>query len=465
MRKIWRFSPLVFIFLIFFRAPADTDLGWHLRAGEYFWTTGEILRENVLTYFLPNYEWSNSYFFYDILTFEIWRLGGITGLALASGFLGVGIFAIFDRIDPRRKSINFGLFLIFAALGWATFSLGFRAQLFSLAGILATFYFLRRSETAPKFLFALPPLFLFWANLHGGFFLGLAILFFWSAKKIWSQPHDCGKFGGIILASGLATIANPFGVGIFAEAWNHFRAPLDNLIAEWVAPEIFGKSVIATAALFLILATAKKSKMKIFWLATITSFALLALAARRNIALFGLVAILASSELWSAEFAKLEKNKFISLGRNILVGGGILFLIFARAPTEFKTARAENYCREIGRNFPCAAVKFLQSQNSRDKNIFSQFEWGGFLEWQLPKNRFFVDGRMPAWRTKNGESPYFTYLKIIQARPGWENFLTELRTEQILIASGTFLDLELREHKNSNWREIFRDEVAVIFEK
>ncbi|MCF7836629.1 hypothetical protein K9N08_03240 [Candidatus Gracilibacteria bacterium] len=462
--KIWKFAPFVLIFLIFFIAPADTDLGWHLRYGEYFWQTGEILRENVLTYFLSNYEWSNSYFLYDILTFRIWKFGGIGGLTIASGILGSGLFWLFRKIETRREVANCGLFLIFLAAAWGTFQLGFRAQIFSLAGILATFYLLKKSESKPKFLFALPPLFLLWANLHGGFFLGLAILIFWSVGKIFEKPRNFSKFLGIILASFLATLVNPFGIGIFTEAWQHFQTPMQDLIAEWITPNIWQQSAILTAAIFLLLAAWQKSRDKFFWSATIISFAILALAARRNIALFSLIILLAGSEIWSTEFLRLEKNKFISVGKNVLVGGGILFLLFTSVPRQLETSRAENYCRAIPRNYPCGAVEFLRERGSASQNIFSHFEWGGFLEWQLPANRFFVDGRMPAWPTTIDQSPYSVYLSLIQAQPGWEDFLTRLETNQLLIGNGTFLDLELQKNNNPNWREVFRDEVAVVYE-
>ena len=52
--------PLKFILIlslipIFFIAPIDSDLGWHLRYGDYFLKNGKFLKENILTYFLSGY--------------------------------------------------------------------------------------------------------------------------------------------------------------------------------------------------------------------------------------------------------------------------------------------------------------------------------------------------------------------------------------------------------------------------
>jgi len=95
---------------------------------------------------------------------------------------------------------------------------------------------------------------------------------------------------------------------------------------------------------------------------------------------------------------------------------------------------------------------------------YAAYEWGGFLIWQKPAVKVFVDGRMPAWRDKNGKSPYQVYLEIIQAQPGWNEKLRSLKTNYLLINSGTFLDLLLaKEAKKYNWQEVYRDKTAVIY--
>src|SRR4030065_573587 len=80
---------LLFIFLLFFLPPTDSDVGWHFRYGQYFMETGMFLRENMLTYYLPGYIWSNSYGLYQIFTFNIYKLLGFLGLSLANSILFV----------------------------------------------------------------------------------------------------------------------------------------------------------------------------------------------------------------------------------------------------------------------------------------------------------------------------------------------------------------------------------------
>ncbi|PIZ66716.1 hypothetical protein COY13_04950, partial [Candidatus Roizmanbacteria bacterium CG_4_10_14_0_2_um_filter_36_35] len=92
--------------------------------------------------------------------------------------------------------------------------------------------------------------------------------------------------------------------------------------------------------------------------------------------------------------------------------------------------------------YPCQAIKNYPKLSG---NVYAMYEWGGFLIWQKPTIKVFIDGRMPAWKDENGQSPYQVFLDIIQTQPGWNEKLKELKTNHLLISNGTFLDLLLKE--------------------
>ncbi|MDP3994425.1 MAG: hypothetical protein Q8P91_01155, partial [bacterium] len=56
----------IIIFLFFVYPPSDYDFGWHLRYGQFFWEQGRLLRENIISYTLPDYHWINHSWSYDI---------------------------------------------------------------------------------------------------------------------------------------------------------------------------------------------------------------------------------------------------------------------------------------------------------------------------------------------------------------------------------------------------------------
>lgn len=126
----------------------------------------------------------------------------------------------------------------------------------------------------------------------------------------------------------------------------------------------------------------------------------------------------------------------------------------------------QKYCHNRRLVYPCGAVDYLRSQNSGNKNLYNRYEWGGFLIWELPEYKIFVDGRMPAWKTPSGKSPYTVYLETLQTQPGWEETLAEYDIGWILISPGTFLDLKLaQEPEKYGWKEVFRDQSSVIYKK
>jgi len=88
------------------------------------------------------------------------------------------------------------------------------------------------------------------------------------------------------------------------------------------------------------------------------------------------------------------------------------------------------------------------------------------LIWKMPDIKVFADGRTPSWLDKNGNSTYEILLAIIQAQPGWNEKLSETKTNYLLIGPGTFLDLELKQNsKNYDWKELYRDNIAVLYAK
>ena len=139
-------------------------------------------------------------------------------------------------------------------------------------------------------------------------------------------------------------------------------------------------------------------------------------------------------------------------------------LIFASWRIPATLAANTSWSTYCSTKYPCNAVNYLKTQPSG--HIFAMYEWGGFAIWQLPKDKVFVDGRMPAWSTSNNESPYTTYLNIIQAREGWSKTLDEYSTDYLLISVGSFLDLELADNAAKwDYTELYRDNLAVVYKR
>ena len=106
--------PYAFIFLATFRFPIDSDLGWHLKHGEYFILNRAILDINTLSSGMPNFHYINHSWLFDVLSFLIYDLWGFLGLSFFSALFVVLIFYFVTKITELnfwQKAIVFPLFL------------------------------------------------------------------------------------------------------------------------------------------------------------------------------------------------------------------------------------------------------------------------------------------------------------------------------------------------------------------
>jgi len=201
----------------------------------------------------------------------------------------------------------------------------------------------------------------------------------------------------------------------------------------------------------------------------------LALKARRNLPFFFILFFVL---LFRNDFFKNWLSSWLkkqSLRNDLSFFISLLALISAlviRLPKTLKINSSwQNYCRASTLSYPYEAVNFLESQPQKG-NLFNRYEWGGFLIWQLPDYKVFVDGRMPAWSVPpdvnqgGNVSPYTIYLETLQTQPGWQKTLNDYNINWILISPGTFMDLKLESDPESfGWQEVYRDKKAVIYQK
>ena len=467
-----KFLPFLVIFSLFFLPTVDTDLGWHLRYGEYFLNTGKILQENTLTYYLADYNWAHPYTLYQTVTALIYRGGGLFLLSLSLSLLVAVAYIVFEKINPELTWINLAGFLVITTFGWNVFHLGWRAQVFTFIGLILTFYLLKKLQELPQrhflLLFLLLLLFALWANFHGGFVSGLVVLAASTLNAACQRNWVVTR--RLALATFTATVVvliNPYGIQNYYWVADHARVPLQNLIAEWVPPSDAIKALLlVTANIIVFFLLTRRTQQKIFWLLIIISATVLTIQARRNYPIFALASVLALIDIFKVRLKAIEKHKIVQKGFVVLSGAVLITLTILNFP---KTTRIDtdwkSYCNDGMRILPCRAIKYVRAYPPQGESVFTAYEWGGFLEWQLPQYKYFVDGRMPAWPTAENKSPYTIYLELIQAQPGYEERLDKYGTDWLFIGNGTFLDIELTNNKTSPWKEVYRDEVVVIYTK
>jgi hypothetical protein len=110
------------------------------------------------------------------------------------------------------------------------------------------------------------------------------------------------------------------------------------------------------------------------------------------------------------------------------------------------------------KTLPVDATAFLKSLPANKGQIFNSYNWGGYLIFNYPEQKVFVDGRTDLF----GDEILGEWLTIVQAGDGWEVMLGKWGITRVLIEPDRPLAKVLPYH---GWIEMYRDRVAVIFEK
>jgi hypothetical protein len=480
--KVFCGAFFIALFLFFLLPPTDPDLGWQLRCGEQIWRGQGFCSQNQFSVLLAGYSWPNHHWLYQAVVWGIWGRWGVWGLTMAGALVISLAFFFWYLAIPNFRPEKIGLIGLICLIGWGVFSFGMRSQLVGFFFFGFLLWLLSRPEQRPKLMLLVPIVMLVWANSHGGsVVLGLALSFFLGVMGAMRNMRERGWTVLVLLAAGAATLLNPFGWRIYEEAWRHFGlVRLDQLIAEWVPPVpwIWRLTFLGGLGVLGYLGAGGRN---LAWALLSLGFTFLGLKARRHLPFtfllnsFLLLSLPLTKKIFDSWFKKESwRNKLAYLTVVALLSFGL----FIRLPqTIHANLSWQNYCQEGAVSYPCQAIEYLKKQSQKG-NLFNRYEWGGFLIWQLPEFKVFVDGRMPAWpayasgpEASAGEpaqvtSPYAIYLETLQTQPGWQETLAKYKIDWILISPGTFMDLVLRDSPHEfGWREAYRDKISVVYER
>ncbi|MBI4526856.1 MAG: hypothetical protein HY695_23925 [Deltaproteobacteria bacterium] len=476
LERLFGFVTHVALFLFLIYPYGDYDWGWHYRYGEYFLEHGELLRKDIFSWTMEGYEWINHSWLYDPLLYVVYHNFSFVGLSIAGATIAILAFTIgtcfFDLSYWQKAFLAFFYFFLMPEV----MHQGLRTQVAALplfASLTAFLILARKGKKWPCF--ALPFLFLLWANLHGSFLLGLVIFGFFWISLLFLELLQAGSLRvapGVVsllisfAASIAATLVNPFGYHIYLESMRHFNSPLLSLVREWnPAPvELFYVKILALYTLFLLVGfIRRKSIADLPYIGISLLLFYLALTALRHIG-FYMIATLPFAAMILSHFAlRLERFKATAvvfcLAAATALCGGYLRL----APIDlFLKYSFEDYCI-LGPRCSETLVGYLR-ENPPAGRGFNEYDWGGFLIGRGIQAKVFVDGRMHLWQ-RNGYSPFLDQTRIFdeldlqrfaQYQFDWVMVRTGSDLAKILEASRTNLAI-------GSWDKVYSDRRGSYF--
>jgi hypothetical protein len=155
----------------------DPDTLWQITIGQWIVDHGMVPQTDVYSFTMRGQPWISTQWLAQVAYAAAFSLAGWTGPVVLASACIAATFALFTRFLARRLSESTTLVFVAAALALAAPHLLARPHVLALPVMMAWVGGLVAAADrrgAPSFW--LLPLMALWANLHGGFVLGLALL-------------------------------------------------------------------------------------------------------------------------------------------------------------------------------------------------------------------------------------------------------------------------------------------------
>jgi hypothetical protein len=450
------------------RSIADPDIWWHLRNAQQLFGTGSFVRADAYSYTVRGAPWINHEWLGELPYYGGWRCLGLQGLYLVMTLALVAIFLLLYRLaflraqDYKAAALTCGL-----AIPLATVSFGPRTLLFGWIFLLLELLILETYDSHPRRLWLLPPLFLLWVNTHGSWLIGLALLIAFAASgcckvragRIVSPRRTLPQLKQlltIVLCSAAALFVNPYGWRLVFYPFNlAFRQKLNvSHVEEWQSPDFHalrGKLLLAMLLGFLVLALIRRSRFRLYEIL----FVLIAFYSALTYTRFLFLAAIILTPILAAELSLHRLGgsaEADGLALNLLMIAAMLALVYWQAPSRTQLGQ------DIVHEYPVAALAHLSSIPAGTR-VLNDYDWGGYLIWNAPQVPVFVDSRVDIFEYSG---IFADYLDIM----GLKNPLQLLHKHDIyyvLFAREKPLTYLLR--NSAEWRVIYQDNVAVLFER
>jgi hypothetical protein len=480
--SLFRYSPalvLVVIAIANSMRVADPDMWGHIRYGQAVLRLRQLVLHDPYSYSVPGHLWLSHEWLTEVILAALYNHWGVFGLDLMKlACAAVAIIFVAAALAQTGASTRVQFATLIAAAVLLKPQIQYRPQSFTFA-LLAVLVFLLARDTYRRRggLWLAIPIMALWANLHGGFIMGIASLGVYGAVS-GAQDFFAGrgaargmKLAALTAAATLATLATPYGIDTWYTVIHALRNPYTRLvIQDWLplGPAMLAHWAHGGFVSNYEIAALLMAGTVIFWSLTIEpdDLALAAVAALmsisavlsvRNLPIAGIAVaapfarhLEAALRRWRGKAAERKEAPGWAWWLNQGVLAALSVLLFVHSG--LFTSRLES-----ANPLPFGACAFMDEHDLKG-NILNDFAWGQFLIWQEPQSRVFIDGR---YDTLYPFELIRDYIRFNFDQPGGDFVLTKFPTQFVLISPRS-LSRKLMDAR-PDWKLIYRDNVARLY--
>lgn len=483
----------------------DNDFWWHIATGKYIVTDRHLPEKDIFSYtsgleenknpfpVLENFS-LKQYWLSQIIFYLIYDYAGPKGIVLLRSCLLVAtLLVVFWRL--RRWSVSFPISFVFVfGLFMVLFrSTGERPVLFTILFTAVVFFVLEDfKDKRDKRIFLLVPLMLLWANLHGGFVIGIVIILAFmlaeGIRLIFKKSSYTGYetiffYAATTLAVGFSFI-NPTGWDAVVIALSSKYKLIFEGIQEYQPPFLLYRnkiypvdyaylSLIVISAAVLVL---RNKRIDFAHIILLLGTFIMSLSASRFIVYFAVIASMVTGKEADMLARGLLEKRFSERAHQRVFAGLAAAILFSSILFTAGLFRSKNFSfnTAYGSSVPKAAVDFIEN-NKLSGNMFNSYAYGGFIAWRLyPRQKTFINSRLvnPVVKTE--------FNLIVRATeyaekagpsasniPLWEKMVNHYKINFIFVSLagiyGEVPPLIIKLAESDKWIPVYCDSISIIF--
>ena len=477
--------------------PVFDDVWGHIKVGEWIVQHRQVPHHNLFMWPAWEYQWMDHEWLSQILLYGIYHLLGISGLLLSViVVVGLAFFLLWKLWMRLNGSLYLGAICFLVAITACRTRLVARPEIFTLLAFALLLDLLYRYKYLGQArLWLIPPLFLVWANLHGGVFMGLFLLALFimaealSALGRWrlgiAPQQKTHLWRGWLplalmgIAAAAACLVNPYGLDYFTSVIQAREGTfaLSAGIVEWrplfdqvePCPELARAFWLVVAVMVPALAW-RPRRLSFTNLLLSATFVFLAINSRRHIGLLGLVSL----PVWATALADLPvpqhgRRSIAPWVRVIRRPAQVFALGFILAMAATSIISTRQLCHRVQgwvtRDLlPVGASNFLE-QVPIGGHMFNEYAFGGYLSWRLyPKRDVFIHWIMGTF----DERLFYPYLEVVKGLRDAASTFEQWKINYVVLPQlhpgGRVPDHLYRYlNQSSDWALVYWDGASVIY--
>ncbi len=442
-------GAFAFAVVLAYHHVVDGDLWARLAVGAHVWRTGSLMRHDVFAFTPILSEWIDHEWGAGVIFFGLLNAFGPVSLMLLKMVTACAAILL-CLFAARRSGTSWPTLLLLAIPCAVTVLPGYvtvvRSHALTYVFFALTLLCLEEMRARRNWpAFVIPPVMLVWANVHGGFVVGLIAIAVYAAL-VRTRPMIV-----TLLAAVAVTCINPYGLYYWTylvPAWLHPRTD----ITEWGPMPTWGTDpYFGFRILFFIVLVAIVAEWRQRTGLGLTMLALMAIAAwlhRRHAPFFGLAALVylgPYAERWCRRVPLVAV-----LAVHVILAAFVAVRFLPQASLE--PAVPPSF-------YPVGAVATLDQAGVKG-NLAVPFRWGSYASWRLaPRIKVSMDGRYE--ETYPDATLEKNHAFFHRTGVDWDRLLREYRVDFIILELRT-TQLSAADMRERGYEVIRADDTSVL---